>query len=237
MQRGIGKAGEREREERSPGLRERGKEARRRLLVCTAREALEQDDFSMRRVAARAGLSEATPYNLFESKSALLGEVYREECERLLARLKSANASNTLDRVFDAFVLIAADFEARPNFHRALFSGLFESVTGRLRDAREDHGFTLWNGLLEAAIASGAIVDTVSARMVPRLFIYLIGGVTREWIAEIVSTDEWRIKVSHGLALLLLPVASPVNTQFLRARLLDLEAEINSAGASASHGN
>ncbi|WP_198045972.1 TetR/AcrR family transcriptional regulator [Novosphingobium aquimarinum] len=224
-------------EGRSPGLRERGKEARRLLLVRAAREALEQDDFSMRRVAALAGLSEATPYNLFESKSALLGEVYREECERLLARLESAGGTNTLDRVFVAFVLIAADFDARPNFHRALFTGLFESVTGRLRDAREDHGFTLWNGLLEAAIATGAIVDTVSARAVPRLFIYLIGGATREWIAEIVSTDEWRIKVSHGLALLLLPVASPDSTRILRARLRTLEAEIGPVGAGASLGN
>lgn len=59
--------------------RQRGVEERRRRLVKAASELIEERDdgsFSMPELAKRAGLSLATPYNLFGSKAAVLAQVF-----------------------------------------------------------------------------------------------------------------------------------------------------------------
>ena len=61
--------------EQRTSTRELGKSKRRREILAAARDLMRQSDdlgFSMRTLADRAGVSIATPYNLFGSKQAWL---------------------------------------------------------------------------------------------------------------------------------------------------------------------
>ncbi len=94
-----------------PGKRQQGVEERRRRLVRAASELIaERDDgsFSMPELAKRAGVSLATPYNLFGSKAAVLAQVF----ERLVrgfrrdsARMEGLPASERVLGVVDRLVL------------------------------------------------------------------------------------------------------------------------------------
>jgi len=71
-------------------------------LIRAARDLIaerEDGNFSMPELAARAGLSLATPYNLFGSKAAILREVYRAETEGFRRTDKPAQRKPPVERV------------------------------------------------------------------------------------------------------------------------------------------
>ena len=68
-------------------------EKRRKAMLDAARTLLETEPLSMRRLAEVAGVSPATPYNLFGTKRRILMEICEELNDDLLARIQSMRAS------------------------------------------------------------------------------------------------------------------------------------------------
>lgn len=110
------------------GKRQQGQEERRLRLVKAASELIaERKDgvFSMPELAKRAGLSLATPYNLFGSKAGVLSQV----CERLV---DGFNRDDTwmdglppCDRIFGVIDRLSGAYERQGDMFRNLWRALY----------------------------------------------------------------------------------------------------------------
>jgi AcrR family transcriptional regulator len=120
------------------GLRARHSDDRRKRLVKAARALLTEADggsFSMPALAERAGLSLATPYNLFGSKAAILHAVFEAEVVSLHGTVRESRVHDPIQRLMAASDHLSAVFDARPGFYRGLareLSALGADETQRL---------------------------------------------------------------------------------------------------------
>lgn len=111
----------------APGLRERAKDERRMRIVKAAAKLLaERGDgsFSMQELAARAGLSAATPYNLFGTKAAILQEVFRIETEGFRRNYEALRHKPPVERVLGTVDQILSVYVRKPQFFRGLSRNL-----------------------------------------------------------------------------------------------------------------
>ena len=78
------------------GVREEGKNERRNRITAAARSLIQSGDsgFRMRALAEEAGVSIATPYNLFGSKQAILSAVMDADLSRFKETLARQRADN-----------------------------------------------------------------------------------------------------------------------------------------------
>jgi AcrR family transcriptional regulator len=99
---------------------------RRRILV--AAERLLRDgsaDFSMRDLAAEAGVSFATPFNQFGSKIAIMQAISTERITLMAERFAQARAKgDAVDRVLAAVDIASAVMLADPQVNRAVIGSL-----------------------------------------------------------------------------------------------------------------
>jgi AcrR family transcriptional regulator len=97
--------------EAAVGRREAGKAERRKRIIHAARDLIRETGnvgLSMRALAARAGVSLATPYNLFGSKRAIVLAVL-DDVREYHDRFAHLRSTDPLERLFGA-VDIAIDF-------------------------------------------------------------------------------------------------------------------------------
>jgi AcrR family transcriptional regulator len=207
------------------GRRESGKETRRRALLDSARRMLDDSELSMRRLAEAAGVSQATPYNLFGSKRLLFEALYDDQREHFLQRLDARAQPDPLLRLFDAIDLLADEFEAVPRYYRALFGVIYGTAPREeIERACVDPGIAFWTGLLGAAQAGGRISDGIALTPFVRNFVYLLVGAIMDWVEERIDAARWRAAMHYGLALAALPVAAPDLVADLWARIRASEA-------------
>ena len=114
-------------EPRSAVRREAGKIERRRRIIEAARSLIRETGnagLSMRALAARAGVSLATPYNLFGSKRAIVLAVLDDvrEFQERFAHLKS---SDPIERIFAAVHLALEYYKDDPRFYKTLWAAVF----------------------------------------------------------------------------------------------------------------
>ncbi|MGK0337860.1 MAG: AcrR family transcriptional regulator, partial [Candidatus Azotimanducaceae bacterium] len=101
------------------GVREEGKNRRRDRITAAARSLIQSGDsgFRMRALAEEAGVSIATPYNLFGSKQAILTAVMDAD----LSRFKQTLAMQRVDSLamFSKTVAITRELiDLDPQFYR-----------------------------------------------------------------------------------------------------------------------
>ncbi|RVT93185.1 TetR/AcrR family transcriptional regulator [Sphingomonas crocodyli] len=207
--------------EAAVGRRESAKEGRRQALVEATRASLTSGEFSMRRVAELAQVSEVTPYNLFGSKAGLLAALYERMIRESETRLPAAGQADPLARVFAAIDGFRDNLARHPAFYRAFFAARLESRGGRSYATTSDAGVDYWHRLIGAAIDVGQIRPGRSADVLVRHFIHLLSGAVQEWIDSTVDPDEWRALVAHGFALVALPLASIEGATILRREMAD----------------
>lgn len=190
----------------NPGRREMGKQARRQALLDVARAILDEGDLSMRQLADRAGVAHATPYNLFGSKRDLIGALYLDQRERLIARLTTA-ADLPLARLLMAVELIADDLAAQPHFHRALYRAIYRADTNIPSEGGEpDPGVDFWEDEVTTAEAAGCFRPGARIDLFKRCVVNLITGAMLDWTERRVDAEGWGDGVRYGIALLALPI-------------------------------
>ena len=119
-------------------------EWRRTILDCAlcVGEELGQDGLTMRNIAKRLGVNQATLYGHFEDKAAMLRELTALALERLEGWLADAVASqlDPLERLFHLCVAEAEFGRCHPWLYRLAFEN---GVAGGLQDAWIDHPFVV----------------------------------------------------------------------------------------------
>jgi AcrR family transcriptional regulator len=198
--------------------REEAKADRRRRIVHAARDLIRETGdagLSMRAIAARAGVSLATPYNLFGSKRAVVLAVL-EDIREFHERFSALHQVNSLDRIFQAVSISISYYVDDQAFYRTLWTAVLDMSGKEVRSALitpERNAF--WRALISAAARDGAILPEMDVDMLLRDLDFTFGAAMLNWVLGAISAEELEPAVGYGYALTLRGAA----TEEYQARL------------------
>lgn len=211
---------------RAPGQRERAKDGRRRRIVQAAHDLLRSeapDSLSGRTIAAHAGVSLSTVYNLFGSKDAVLEAVYAEDLAAYEELVRARASRDTLERLFDAVDVAVALYRADPDFYRATMvrRPAAEPLDQAMRQPRN----RFWEGLVLAMQADGFVRADADGAALARVLVYQFSGALGEWVAGDLALDRFARDIAFGFAATLMPFATPQAETRLRRVLAASQGE------------
>ena len=182
--------------------------------------------FSMTELAARAGLSPATPYNLLGSKAEILRLVVRQDFKRFTDRLAGVASAGPLDHLLRAADLVVTHYEADRPFHRGLFRAAFSADVAEVRDMMSLEGQALWRGWVDAAQAAGDLADWVRPGPLTVVLIRTIGSTAQTWLSEGWPRERFELEMRHSARLILAGVVAPAHRPAVTAGIASAQAAI-----------
>lgn len=215
-----------------------GKLKRRRAILDAAREIITAEGeggLNMRAMAARAGVSPATPYNLFGSKQAVLQAVYDEDQETFYREFDERTSREPLTRLFDLIDLSIAHWQATPAFHKALLAILYRGTGGQIDDVAGRPRLTLVRvrQLIADVVAAGILRADTPIDIVTATLARVFRAVGQEWIDGTLALPRARTELREALALLLAGLVKPGSQDALAAIARRYESDAREAERSA----
>ena len=141
--------------------REDAKAERRRRIIAAARDLIKETGdtgLSMRAIAARAGVSLTTPYNLFGSKRAIVIALL-EDVREFHERFSQLHRVGATDRIFQAVSISLAYLADDPEFYRTLWTEALRFDSKELRgELQTPQRYGFWWALLNEAKSDGALL-------------------------------------------------------------------------------
>ena len=174
---------------------ERGKARRRQRLLDTAVEIISEegeDGLTIRAIAARAGLSPVTVYNLFGSKLAIIRAAYEQDYDNLVRYFEEHASDHALERIFDLITLSTAYYKQRPKFYRSLFSTLIRNSDSELAIESWSSRSTNTRRLLLGAVDAAMLKKDTPVDILAPMFVRLGRSITQEWVDGTLSFAESR---------------------------------------------
>lgn len=203
-----------------------GAERRKQAILTAARAMLNREPLSMRRLAEAAGVSQATPYNLFGSKRQIFVELYALQRGELGARLAASEQPHAFARMLHAIHLFGQELEAEPAFFRAMMAMIYASPDDTPPAEAIEPGAAFWLDLVRSIQTEGLIASAINPDAFTAHFVYLLSGATIDWINHRVSVRQWETMVGYGLTLATLAVATPPFRAELSERMQRYESEL-----------
>ncbi|MBL8772372.1 MAG: TetR/AcrR family transcriptional regulator [Phenylobacterium sp.] len=213
--------------------REAGKEERRRRIIRAARDLIRETGntgLSMRALAARAGVSLATPYNLFGSKRAILLSVL-DDIREYLDRFADLRSTEPLERLFGALDICVDFYVADPAFYRTVWAALFDPSDDFRSQIFNSQRFAFWESLVRDVARAGAIAEDVDVELLSRSLDRSFGAAMLDWVTGDLSNGQLGPTIRYGYALALRGAASPPWAGALDARVRESQAAIRAAAA------
>lgn len=205
-----------------------GAERRKQAILTAARAMLNREPLSMRKLAEAAGVSQATPYNLFGTKRQIFVDLYAAQRAELGARLDASDHPHAFSRMLHGVHLFGQELHAEPTFFRALMAVIYASAEEPEPSAEIEPGAAFWLHLVEAIKAEGLIAPSVNADAFTANFVYLLSGATIDWVNNRISVAQWETMVCYGLTLAMLGTATPLIRPELEDRLQRYESALSS---------
>ena len=208
--------------------REAGKAERRLQIIQAARDLIRETGnpgLSMRGLAARAGVSLATPYNLFGSKRAIVVAVL-QDVRTFQERFARTNVTDPVDRIFAALDLSIGFYHEDPAFYKTLWSAVFDAsdgVRGAILNPRRD---AFWQSLIDGAADAGAIAADISRVLLQHHLDLALRSVMFDWVVGHTPPERLGPTARYACALILLGAASDNARGPLRARLLAYQGDL-----------
>ncbi len=203
--------------------KEKAKADRRRKIRQQARLMMEEfghDGFSMRSLADKAGVSQATPYNLFGSKNALLLSVYNDDIAEFTQLLLAYQSASTLERLFDVLAISADLFARKEKFYKAMMHTLNSDASAELRAGLRDPRNAFYAQLVKDCIRNHELIAQANSEIVGRALGIVHGAVITDWVAGELSPKLMLEETSFHFAMILEAFATDETRQLLRNRLL-----------------
>ena len=209
--------------------REAGKAERRRQIIRAARDLIRETGnagLSMRGLAARAGVSLATPYNLFGSKRAIVVAVL-QDVRDFRERFSSLQIADPLEKIFASLDMSIEFYLADPDFYRTLWSALFDAADGVRGEILNPKRDAFWRGLIEDAARAGAVADDIDIDLLLRQLELCLRSMMFEWVVGEIPPNRLGATARHGYALILLGAAASEWRGPLKARVIEAQAILN----------
>jgi AcrR family transcriptional regulator len=184
-----------------------------------------QAGFSMRGLAEKAGVSIATPYNLFGSKQAVMFAVldadlaqYQDQLERL--------KSDEIDVFFKAVSLATSLYSAEPGFYRAvLFAAYNDGGTG-FRAMFGGPRHAMWRRLVNNARDAGMLASEVEGNSFAINLGHIFFSCIMEWVNGLLSLEELEIRTHYGFAIALRGVSTPASADRLWEKIISTQKRL-----------
>lgn len=209
--------------------REAAKAERRLRIIQAARDLIRETGdagLSMRALAAKAGVSLATPYNLFGSKRAVLVAVL-EDIKGFGTRFAGFGSLDSLDRILRAAKLAVSYYEADPAFYRVLWTSILAASgseeRGAIFNAKRQ---TFWLKLLDDAVEEGLLLPEIDTTVLLRGLDYSFRSVMLHWVIAEIDLEDIQAAVGYGYALALRGAATPKGQALLLKRLTAFQAAL-----------
>jgi AcrR family transcriptional regulator len=221
------------------GRREAGKAERRARIIAAARDLIRETGnagLSTRALAARAGVSLATPYNLFGSKRAIVLAVLQDVRE-FHERFSIVHTTDPLERIFVAMDMKVACYVADPDVYKVMWSAVFDTsddVRSVLYNPRRD---AFWLSLIDNAAEAGALLEGVDAGLLLQQLDHMSRSVMLEWIHGELDLGLLRPTMRHGVGLILGGAAAAEWRGPLVARMLEAQRCIRAPKAASGTGS
>ena len=180
----------------------------------------------MRGLAARAGVSLATPYNLFGSKRAIVVAVL-QDVRDFRERFSSLQIADPLEKIFASLDMSIEFYLADPDFYRTLWSALFDAADGVRSEILNPKRDAFWRGLIEDAARAGAVADDIDIDLLLRQLELCLRSMMFEWVVGEIPPNRLAVTARHGYALILLGAAASEWRGPLKARVIEAQAILN----------
>jgi AcrR family transcriptional regulator len=214
------------------GKREAGKAERRRKIIHAARDLIRETGnagLSMRALASRAGVSLATPYNLFGSKRAIVLAVL-DDVREFQDRFANLRSADPLERLFSAVDMAVEFYVTDPPFYRTLWAAVFDASddvrTQILNSQRND----FWRSLVVGVANAGVLTPGANAELVFRVLDRSFESAMLEWVMGELEAELLAPTIRYSYALILKGAATADWRGPLDVRLADSQTRLESAG-------
>nr|WP_202893610.1 TetR/AcrR family transcriptional regulator [Kribbella italica] len=145
---------------------------REALLTAAREEFLSDADAQVDKIARRAGVAVGTLYRHFDTREALMAEVYRQEVADLCAAPEQLLADRAPDEALRAFLLLLVEHAAVGRGMGEVLESIMATDSPVFEDARDEMARAL-DELLAAGVTAGLVREGVSGRIVLRA----LGGI------------------------------------------------------------
>ena len=209
--------------------REDAKAERRRRIVAAARDLIKETGdagLSMRAIAARAGVSLTTPYNLFGSKRAIVIALL-EDVREFHERFSQLHRVGAVGRIFQAVSSTLAYLADDADFYRTLWTEALRFDSKELRgELQSPQRYGFWWALLNEARSEGALLPDVDLDPLLRALDAVYVAAMLAWVLGAIEVQELEAHVGYGYALTLRGAASGQYAERLEKRLVVYQKEL-----------
>lgn len=184
----------------------KGKQRRQRSILQAARALISRSgaaDLKMREVAIAAGVSIATPYNLFGSKNGIIQAIYDEETEKFNQFLDERGSSDPLSRIFDVVDLVFEYYARAPDFYKKIVNLLYRDPRSDFVVRASKPQIAYVQDLLAAAVVAGDLRAETPVRLIGSVFTRAFISVCQEWLDGFMPLAEARNELGATVPLLL----------------------------------
>ena len=198
-------------------IRDQQKEARR-LAILGAAEALIRErgdvNFSMIELATGAGLSLATPYNLFGTKSAILYALLNQSADRIFTNAAPVTEGSLTAQTLASAAALAEVLSGDPVFYRPLYAFLMGVPNAAWRPAFIARSRQYW----ARPFAATGVVRTmpVSIDIVTDLLVVQALGCVEMWVHCEIDDANLGIELRRACAAILLGLVAEAEHELLR---------------------
>ncbi len=208
--------------------REAGKEERRRRIIRAAHDLIRETGnagLSMRALAARAGVSLATPYNLFGSKRAILLAVL-DDIREFQDRFRHMRSTDPLERLFGAVDICVDIYLDDPAFNRTIWAALFDPSDDFRSQIFNSKRAAFWEGLLNDLAKAGVIAAEINTTILFKALDRGFGAAMLDWVTGDITPAQLGPSIRYSYALILKGAASPDWRGPLDGRIQESQAAI-----------
>jgi AcrR family transcriptional regulator len=209
--------------------REDAKAERRRRIVAAARDLIKETGdagLSMRAIAARAGVSLTTPYNLFGSKRAIVIALL-EDVREFHERFSQLERASAIDRIFEAVSITLAYLADDPDFYRTLWTEALRFDSKELRgELQSSQRYSFWEALLGEARADGTLLADIALDPLLVALDSVFVSAMLAWVLGAIDVRDLEAHVGYGYALALRGAATSTHASQIEARLLGYQRDL-----------
>jgi AcrR family transcriptional regulator len=192
-------------------LRQRNRQLARDLVLDAAERLLrkgETADFSMRALAAEAGVGFATPFNHFGNKNAIMQALSSRLIERMAARfLGEASPGDAVDHVLAMGRIATAVLLEQPDVYKAVVGSL--GVVSPIPSAVRQQSEALWSRALGDFSGIAADLGERARAALPQQLAFAFRGCVSFWIAGEIENEQLGSAFEAGASTILLGCADP----------------------------
>jgi AcrR family transcriptional regulator len=211
-----------------PPLREQNRLQAREVVLDAAERLLdrsESSDFSMRELAAEAGVGFATPFNHFGSKNAIMQALSTRLIERMAVRYGAASPTgDAIDRVLAMGAVAIAQTLERPVIAKAVVSSL--SVLSPTPSNVRPKSQRLWSLALGDCAGIAGDMSRLAQAVLPEQLAYSFRGCLSFWIAGELGDDRLAATFETGACIILLGFAARERRPNLLERIRQASSDV-----------